>query len=173
ARKRSQTPTPPDPSPCGWHSRPPSARTFPALGRGGGWTMADVLVRRESPIEYFREQVERAMEHQKVSTSDFVEYYLVNLLANCVGAEPSPTEPRYDDTPLALLYVRAVQSCRQERARLLRTLGDTALFVSGFFADSLSRRLVDLDYYRSMGGFAYARLAQDEDPRVFGPEVYS
>ena len=124
--------------------------------------MADALVRRESPIEYFREQVERAMEHQKVSTSDFVEYYLVNLLANCVGSEVSPTEPTYDETPLALLYVRAVQSSRQERARLLRTLGDTALFVSGFFADSLSRGLVDLGYYKAMGGHAYARLSRED-----------
>jgi hypothetical protein len=52
-------------------------------------------------------------------------------------------------------------------------MGDTALFVSGFFADSVSGRLVDLDYYKAMGGFAYARLAQDEDPRIFGPEVFS
>ena len=38
----------------------------------------------------------------------------------------------------ALLYARALQSStRQERARLLRAMGDTALFVSGFFSESL------------------------------------
>src|SRR5207248_8106364 len=89
------------------------------------------------------------------------------------GGELPPSEPGYDGTPLAVLYVRAIQSSRRDRARLLRAMGDTALFVSGFFADSLSRRLVDLTYYKAMGGFAYARLAQDEDPRVFGPEVFS
>ena len=35
------------------------------------------------------------------------------------------------------------------------------------------RRLVDLDYYKAMGGFPYGRLAEDEDPRIFGPEVFS
>ena len=135
--------------------------------------MAEDLVRRETPMEYFREQLERAMDHQKVSTSDFVEYYLVNLLSNCVGSEPAPTEPTYDETPLAVLYVKAIQSSRLERARLLRALGDTALFVSGFFADSLSHRLVDFDYYRSMGGYAYARLRDDEEPRIFGREVFA
>jgi hypothetical protein len=135
--------------------------------------MSKQLVRGETPVEFFREQLERAMEHQKVSTSAFTQYYLVNLLAGCVRGELPPSEPGYDETPLALLYVRAVQSSRRDRARLLRSMGDTALFVSGFFAESLSRRLVDLDYYKAMGGFAYSRLARDEDPRVFGPEVFS
>ncbi len=135
--------------------------------------MSEQLVRGETPVEFFREQLERAMEHQKVSTSAFTQYYLVNLLAGCLRGELPPSEPGYDETPLALLYVRAIQSSRRDRARLLRAMGDTALFISGFFADSVTRRLVDLDYYKAMGGFAYARLAHDEDPRVFGPEVFS
>ena len=135
--------------------------------------MSERLVRGETAVEFFREQLERAMDHQKVSTSEFTQFYLVNLLAGCVRGELPPSEPGYDETPLAVLYVRAIQSSRRDRAKLLRAMGDTALFVSGFFADSVSGRLVDLDYYKAMGGFAYARLAQDEDPRVFGPEVFS
>jgi hypothetical protein len=135
--------------------------------------MSERLVQGQTPVEFFREQLERAMDHQKVSTSAFTQFYLVNLLAGCVRGELPPSEPGYDETPLAVLYVRAVQSSRRDRAKLLRAMGDTALFMSGFFADSISRRLVDLDYYKSMGGFAYARLAQDEDPRIFGPEVFS
>ena len=135
--------------------------------------MTEHLVHDESPVEFFREQLERAMDHQKVSTSEFTQYYLVNLLAGVVRGQLPPREPGYDETPLALLYVRAIQSSRRDRAKLLRAMGDTALFMSGFFADSLGRRLVDFDYYRAMGGFAYARLAREEDPRVFGPEVFS
>ena len=120
------------------------------------------LVRDETPMEFFREQVERAMEHQKVSTSAFTEHYLVNLLSACVHGDLPPSEPGYDETPLAVLYVRAVQASRAERTRLLRTMGDTALFVSGFFADSLSHKLVDLGYYKTMGGHAYARLSRED-----------
>jgi len=120
------------------------------------------LVRDETPMEFFREQLERAMEHQKVSTSTFTEHYLVNLLSACVHGDLPPSEPGYDETPLAVLYVRAVQASRAERTRLLRTMGDTALFVSGFFADSLSRKLVDLGYYKAMGGHAYARLSRED-----------
>jgi len=120
------------------------------------------LVRDETPMEFFREQLERAMEHQKVSTSTFTEHYLVNLLSACVQGDPQRSEPGSDEAPLAVLYIRAVQASRAERTRLLRTMGDTALFVSGFFADSLSHKLVDLGYYKAMGGHAYARLSRED-----------
>jgi hypothetical protein len=127
------------------------------------------LVRDDSPLEFFRERLEQAMAHQRVSTSAFTEYYLADLLAGAVRGGPLvATEPGYDETPLALLYVRALHSHRHERARLLKQLADTALFVSGFFAESLERRLVDLDYYRSMGGAAYARLSRELDTRGCG-----
>lgn len=135
--------------------------------------MTERLVHDETAVQFFREQLEQAMEHQKVSTSEFTQYYLVNLLAGVMRGHLPPAEPGFDEMPLALLYVRAIQSSRRDRAKLLRAMGDTALFVSGFFADSLGGRLVDLDYYKAMGGFAYARLARDEDPRIFGPEVFS
>jgi hypothetical protein len=133
--------------------------------------MAQTLV-SETPVEFFREQLEKAMEHQRVSTSAFTEFYLVNLMAAWVRGEPVANEPPPDETPLALLYIRAVQSSRFERARLLRTMGDTALFVSGFYADSLHGKLVDLQYYRTMGGHAYARLGREEQTRL-GPAVFS
>jgi hypothetical protein len=135
--------------------------------------MAENLVREETPMEFFREQLERAMEHQKVSTSAFTEFYLVNLLVSCVRGEPlPPPDPGYDEMPLAVLYARALEASRAERARLLRAMGDTALFVSGFFADSLSRKLVDLSYYRSMGGHAYTCLGREEPRDAYGPQVF-
>jgi hypothetical protein len=130
--------------------------------------MALKLVREESPMEFFKEQLERAMEHQKVSTSAFTEHYLVSLLAGCVrgGALPAP-DPGYDETPLALMYVQALRASRHDRVRLLRAMGDTALFVSGFFAESLPGGPADVRYYASLGGRAYAHLGREherEDP---------
>jgi len=133
--------------------------------------MPEKLV-RETPVEFFREQLTRAMEHQKVSTSAFTEYYLVNLLTSCVrGDLLPPPEPGFEETPLALMYVKAMQAARTERARLLRAMGDTALFMSGFFAESLQRKLADLTYYRAMGGRAYARLSH-ETSSSFAPDVF-
>jgi hypothetical protein len=43
----------------------------------------------------------------------------------------------------------------------LQRIGDVALFVAGFFADSLARRAVDIDYYINMGGNAYGSLSEE------------
>jgi len=135
--------------------------------------MAERLVREETPMEFFRQQLEKAMEHQRVSTSAFTEFYLVNLLVSCVRGEPlPPPEPGYDQAPLAMLYARALEASRGERARLLRAMGDTALFVSGFFADSLNGKLVDLAYYRSMGGHAYSCLGREQRPDAYSPAIF-
>jgi hypothetical protein len=133
--------------------------------------MAETLV-GETPLEFFREQVTKALDHQHVATSAFTEYYLVNLLASCIRGDQLPTGDVGDvEAPLAVLYIRAMQSSRAERARLLRAMGDTALFISGFFADSMQGKLVDLQYYRAMGGQAYARLNQ-ETASAFAPRVF-
>jgi hypothetical protein len=133
--------------------------------------MEYTVLSRETPLEFFRGQLLKAMEHQRVSTSAFIEWYLVNLLAACVRGDVLPREEGYDETPLALLYVRAVQASRAERARLLQVLGDTALFATGFFAESLHGRLVSLDYYRALGGRAYARLGEEAADAV-APSVF-
>ena len=137
--------------------------------------MGGRLVQEQTPIEYFREQLGKALTRQKVSASAFTEFYLVNLLASCVRGESLPgPEPGFEETPLALLYIRALRSSRHERARLLRAMGDTALFVSGFFADSLGDKAADLRYYRTLGGHAYARLSREHESRPgIGPAVFS
>jgi hypothetical protein len=136
--------------------------------------MAEALVQGPTPLEFFREQLERAMEHQRVSTSAFTEFYLVNLLATCLrAARPDEARGGFDETPLALGYARALQASRHERARRLRELGDNALFTAGFFGDSLARRLVDFDYCRALGGRAYARLSEEGRAQSLPNQVYA
>jgi hypothetical protein len=130
--------------------------------------MPEVVVSENTPALFFRDQLITAMEHQRVSTSAFTESYLVNLLSAFAKGEKLPSrEPGFDETPLALLYARALTAARFERAVLLRTTADTALFVSGFFADSLPGGPADVRYYASLGGRAYAHLGREherEDP---------
>ncbi len=137
--------------------------------------MPNSLVRGETALEFFREQLGKAMEHQRVSTSAFTEYYLVNLLAAFMRGDSLPgREEGYDEVPLALLYVRALDASPLERARRLRATGDTALFVSGFFAESLGDPQADVRYYTILGGRAYSRLSREHEGRGRpGPAVFS
>src|SRR3954470_5059730 len=120
-----------------------------------------------SIAEFFQDRVSEAIRNQRVDATTPTECYLVSLLADFTKAPP-------DDEPLALKLAAAVNS-PDERVRQLKDVGDTSLYVSGFFADSLQRKLVDVDYYIQMGGAAYGQLAQYfrgyRRSEVFG-EVY-
>ena len=43
----------------------------------------------------------------------------------------------------------------------MQRIGDVALFISGFFADGLAGKAVDVDYYIYMGGTAYGSLSEE------------
>jgi hypothetical protein len=106
-----------------------------------------------SVAEFFHEVVSEAIRNQRVDTSETAEYYLVNLLAAFAKAP-------VDDEPLALKMASAAMATPDERVRHLKDVGDTSLYISGFFADSLQRKLVDVDYYIQIGGHAYGELAR-------------
>ena len=42
--------------------------------------------------------------------------------------------------------------------RVLKDVGDTALFLCGYFAESLNRKILDIRYYQNVGKLAYHRL---------------
>ena len=116
------------------------------------------LLQEQSPAEYFKDLVESALARQHVQAGDLTSYYLVNLLCQFVR----PDARRGDDhgEPLAVRLARALESGGMEQRERLRRLGDFSLFVSGFFGDSLQRRAVDIDYYVSMGAYAYGSLSR-------------
>ena len=125
--------------------------------------MGERLVHHETPMEYFKDLVESAIERQGVLSSEEATFYLVNLLAGFVSPEP-PGGRSLLDEPLAVRLARALQTGGVQQREGLRRVGDLSLFISGFFADSLSRKLVDVDYYITLGGYAYGSLGRrDED----------
>ena len=127
--------------------------------------MAEALVRNESPAEYFRDLVESAMKRQHLAARELTSFYLVNLLTGFMHSDRS--SPRGDEEPLGLRFARALQAAGMKQRDELRQVGDRSLFVSGFFSDSLSRSLIDIDYYIQLGGSAYASLARQSD-ETFG-----
>jgi hypothetical protein len=119
----------------------------------------------KSAHEWFREMVADALSHRRLEVQQVTEFYLVNLLAGFLERERLFVEQEDGSVqaePLALILLRALQSDRRTRVASLRRLGDTALFVSGFFGDSLARTHVDVGYYISMGERAYGTLAETE-----------
>ena len=48
-----------------------------------------------------------------------------------------------------------------ERNYFLQRIGDVALFIGGFFMESLASKAVDIDYYVHMGENAYGSLSEE------------
>ena len=120
------------------------------------------LITGMNVTEYFRDSVGTALAHQQVEASEETVFYVVNLLSHFTRADRlfTHSEDGIHLQPLALMYVQAVDANTMvERQNALRRLGDVALIISGLFAGSLSRKLVDIDYYIAMGGGAYGFLS--------------
>jgi hypothetical protein len=119
--------------------------------------MDDTMVRRESAIEYFKELVDGALARQGIVAGELTAFYVVQLLTGFMQRRAA-----HDAEPLALKLARALESGGSEQRASLKEIGDVSLFISGFFADSLRRKLVDVDYYVSIGGCAYNVLRRQE-----------
>jgi hypothetical protein len=121
----------------------------------------------ETPHEYFSEVVEAGFSKRNIKAAPAVQMYMVRLLEHYLDARNLFTQP---DT-LAETFLMASTSQTPEKIDLLKKLGDKSLYISGFFGDSLSRKIVDLDYYAGMGGAAYASLAdcirEDDTAQVY------
>lgn len=115
------------------------------------------------PEAYFRELVIEALEKQKVTTFPETEFYLVNLLNQFMKTDRlyarNPEGTARDDSLVTMLKEALEQSKPQAQSVMFRQIGDVSLYVAGFFQDSLTRKLVDVDYYIDMGGTAYKQVA--------------
>ena len=144
-------------------AQPP--RSNPRAGEALAKVTERILIGK-SAREWFREAIVETLAHRHLRIKEVTEFYLVDLLASfldgerlLVGDENGVVRPQ----PLAMMLLSALQKDRQGRARELRRLGDTALYVSGFFGDSLARSAAGIDYYIAMGERAYSALAGDSE----------
>ena len=114
--------------------------------------------------EYFRQSIDEAIVGQGVDIDPHATHYVVNMMTLF-----SRSEHFYEDDgeiygirPLALMLADAADAPSPEhRNQTLKRIGDVALFVAGFFVDSLRDKPVDVDYYMHMGENAYGSLSEE------------
>ena len=143
------------------------------MGRDHRGSAASLVV---STHDYFNEIVTDAFDRRKIVTLAPVRGYIVDLLEFYVPAanlfDEVDSSGRRTRETLAETYLRAQTAEPLVRIELLKKLGDRSLYISGFFADSLQRKLIDVDYYIDMGGAAYGRLSDNvrgtSQGRAFG-----
>jgi hypothetical protein len=115
--------------------------------------MADALV-QQNPAAFFRERLRDAFAEQRVEPSEAAEAYLVWLLERFARGDDLL------DRPLAIAYLESRGDSPATRYAKLKQVGDTALFVTGVFLESVEATTVGVDYYVAIGGTAYRDLSR-------------
>lgn len=124
-----------------------------------------------NPTEFFREKVSEASTSLKIALDHEVEFYVVNLLCDFITPQKfedeSGTTQDVLGTPLAFMLQRAFESeSEEQKLNLLKKLGDTSLYVAGYFQDYFNRKTFDIGYYIDVGSQAYELASRINRPRA-------
>jgi hypothetical protein len=130
------------------------------MGEGRVESRLDLVT---SPQEFFHDKITAASTTLRVKLDDHVEFYLVNLLTKFVTSTAVTGDTATADdvlaTPLAFMLKRALEAPNDQKPGLYRALGDSSLYVSGFFQDYFNRKAFDINYYIDMGASAYEQAS--------------
>ncbi len=114
------------------------------------------------PEEFFQERVAKAIGNQKIALSSEVEFYLVRLLCDFISpneVETANGQFSVFDVPLTLLLKEALESPAAQKLKIYKVLGDTSLYISGYFQDFFNSKTFDMSYYVQLGANAYENLS--------------
>ena len=114
--------------------------------------------------DYFRTSIDDVIAQQGIELDPHATHYVVNMMTLF-----SRSEELYEDDgetyglkPLALMLADACDAPTPDhRNQILQRIGDIALFISGFFVESLANKAVDIDYFVHMGVNAYGSLSEE------------
>jgi hypothetical protein len=100
--------------------------------------------------------VEQALCSRGVEASEAAGLYLVSILSENARSASSLSQV---EQPFAIRLANAMSAKGGERFTKLRSLGDDALFLRGFFSEHLSDRGLPEDYVNLLGQTAYSGAA--------------
>jgi hypothetical protein len=117
-----------------------------------------------SAEEHFSEVVHEACVERQIATHPQVEAYLVQVLKHYLVSKNFHQPIQEDSTEkppetFAEMYLTAMNAEAPKNKELMRTVADRSLYLTGFFAESLQKKIVDVDYYSDIGSAAYYNLA--------------
>jgi hypothetical protein len=101
---------------------------------------------------YFKDQVVQTAKKQGLVLTPHVSDYLSKLLERF-----SRTQSYFLQNTMAETWLESFSKNPTEQFFQLQSLGDFALFTSGFFNEYVRKSMLDQDYYFAIGGQAYER----------------
>ena len=60
---------------------------------------------------------------------------------------------------MAMILKKAIEAPQEEQIKIFKILGDTSLYISGYFEDFFNRKTYDIQYYIDLGSNAYRSVS--------------
>lgn len=115
-----------------------------------------MLLLTSSMQAYFREALDAALRKANIHVTETAQVYVVHLLNEFCRSEAVFAGTDYgENISMALMFDRAMSADQQEALKIYRHVGDTSLYMLGFFRESALKRIVSHNYYKEMGAQAY------------------
>ncbi len=137
-------------------------------------TVPQTIRTEKTTFDYFSQHVKESLKNQHITITKTSEHYLVHLLTDFTFSQNTFNLAHSDNRPLAIIYHQAQQETAENKIKIFKELGDFSLFITGFFPDSLNRKVTDVDYYIFLGKSAYVNLSsifEKNQRRFFYPPV--
>ena len=117
-----------------------------------------------TPEEHFSQAIHEACKERHIKTHPQIEAYLVQILKQYLISQNfhQPLQQDSAEKPpdtFAEMYLTAMNAESPRNKELMRTVADRALYLTGYFAESLQKKVVDFDYYTEIGATAYYNLS--------------
>jgi hypothetical protein len=101
---------------------------------------------------YFYDELQSMNKKSKFPVAEELIYYSSEVLEKyCLNVD-------FNSKVLGLDLLKAKSVSISEQKRMYKEIGDTALVLTGYFSDSISRKLVDKSYYTNLGKIAYRNM---------------
>jgi hypothetical protein len=107
---------------------------------------------------YLYDEVAAAEKKLHIELSPHSKIYILDLLKRLARSNEL-FAALADERPLATIMLEAMDKNIFERIRDLRLIGDLSLVFSGLYPEHLTRRLVDVNYFISLGKRSYRLLS--------------
>lgn len=129
-----------------------------------------------SPQDYFNDLLEGVLKDvNRFEIHPFSKIYLTELLKNFLHVDSlfsKDENGKIERKMLSELFFESQQLDSAVKIQKLKKLAETTLYVSGFFASSLNRKLVNQSYYVQVGAMVYSNLSSITDKDQNTADLY-
>ncbi len=105
------------------------------------------------------DEIEAAEDKLSIKLAPHSKLYLLHLLKHLSESEDFFYSRIVREKPLGVVILEALHKNIFEKTRDLKAVGDLSLIFSGLYPEFLTRKLVDIDYFISLGKRSYHLLS--------------